>query len=139
MFYLTSYLEHAQTKKNYALYLRIKSTSFCSSETNGELQFLSKWVKMLVPQWEIEPQCQALQASVTTARPPRHCYIDPSKEKVCPDAFLTHFQPGVHFGDQMSQLVKNLVPQQGIEPQSLAIQVSIITTTPPRHCYILFQ
>ena len=36
----------------------------------------------------------------------------------------------------LSQWVKTLVPQRGIEPQSLTIQVSVITTGPPRHCYI---
>ena len=39
----------------------------------------------------------------------------------------------------MSQLVKTLVPQRRIEariePWSLNIQVSVITTRPPRHCY----
>ena len=37
---------------------------------------------------------------------------------------------------QMSQWVKMLVPQWGIKPWSLTIQVSIMTTRPPRYHYI---
>ena len=45
---------------------------------------MSQWIKILVPQWGIEPQSLAFRASVITARPSRHCYIHPSKEKACP-------------------------------------------------------
>ena len=50
---------------------------------------MSQWVKILVSQLGIELWSLAFQASIITARPPRHGYIHPSKEKVCPHA--SHF------------------------------------------------
>ena len=95
---------------------------------------MSQWVKILVPQRGIESHSLPFEVSVITARPLRHHYIHPSKEKESMSSRFTFLAQRSHW-PPISQWVKILVPQWGIEPQSLAFRVSIITARPPRHRY----
>ena len=128
---------------------------FCVSEVS-ELWILSQWVKTLVTQQGDQTWSLTIQASVITTRPPRHHY--PSKEKARPHVHLSKFTlrnvmsftlvfamnhtplahehtSRVHIGHQMSQWVKMLVPQGGLNPSLSLSRVGIITTRPPRHLH----
>ena len=45
----------------------------------NSLDFLSQWVKTLLPQWGIEVKSLTIQVNVITTRSPKHRYIFPKR------------------------------------------------------------